>query len=118
MTRLLLALLLLPCTAPDEGVYVGVGYGGRRLVSKDGEAWEEGGRIDFKDWAFWFRRGVFGNGTFLLMGNHGKDQKAYWGVTTKDGSTVDHFETGLPVVAGLAFGAGQFVAVGAEGLVM
>jgi len=209
MTRLLLALLLLPSPSPDEGVYVGVGYGGRRLVSKDGvsweisaewgvnggvdsnnlmgiaygkgvfvavggggwtretqaghillsrdgrawaevkktpnrinpvvfgngrfiaggsdkvllwsedgESWAEGGRIDFKDWAFWFRRGVFGNGVFLLMGNHGKDQKAYWGVTTKDGATVDHFETGLPVVAGLAFGAGQFVAVGAEGLVM
>jgi len=209
MTRFLLALLLLPMAAPDQGVYVGVGYGGRRLVSRDGIAWEisaewgvnggddsnnlmslatgkgvfvavggggwtretqaghillsrdgrtwtevrkapnrinpvvfgngrfvaggsdrvllwsqdgetwtAGGRIDFKDWAFWFRRGVFGNGTFVLMGNHGKDQKSYWCATTRDGTAIDHFETGMPVVAGLAFGAGLFVAVGAEGLVM
>ena len=38
MTRLLLAVLLLPAPAPDGGVYVGVGYGGRRLVSMDGVA--------------------------------------------------------------------------------
>ena len=201
MLRLLLLLLLLP--APDEGVYVGVGYGGRRLVSKDGIAWEisaewavdgkddsnnlmgiaygkgrfvavggggwtrdtqaghilvskngrdwtevrkapnrinpvvfgggrfvaggsdrvllwsedgetwtSGGKIDFKDWAFWFRRGVYGNGVFLLMGNHGKDQKAYWCAVSKNGEAIDHFQTDLPVVAGLAHGAGHFVAVG------
>lgn len=52
------------------------------------------------------------------MGHHGKDQKAYWCAVTSNGEAIDYFQTDLPVVAGLAFGAGLFVGVGAEGLVM
>jgi hypothetical protein len=88
------------------------------LWSENGETWTAGGKIEFKDWAFWFRRGLYGNGVFLLMGNHGKDQKAYWAAVTKNGQAIDHFQTDLPVVNGLAFGAGLFVAVGGDGLVM
>jgi hypothetical protein len=88
------------------------------LWSEDGETWKDGGKIDYKDWAFWFRRGAYGNGTFLLLGNHGKDQKAYWAAASKNGETVDHFEKDLPVFNGLAFGAALFVGVGAEGLVL
>ena len=88
------------------------------LWSEDGETWTGGGKIDYPDWAFWFRRGAYGNGVFLIMGNHGKDQKAYWAAVTKNGETIDHFQTDLPVVHGLAFGAGLFVAVGSDGLVM
>ena len=39
MLRILLLLLVLPAQS-EEGVYVGVGYGGRRLVSRDGLTWE------------------------------------------------------------------------------
>ncbi|HZE99522.1 MAG TPA: hypothetical protein VE981_21130 [Planctomycetota bacterium] len=87
------------------------------LWSEDGETWKPGGRIDYKDWAFWFRRCAHGNGTFVFMGNHGKDQKAYWCAVSRNAESIDHFATDLPVVAGLAFGAGLFVTVGAEGLV-
>jgi len=87
------------------------------LRSLDGETWTGGGKIEFKDWAFWFRRGVYGNGVFVFMGNHGKDQKAYWCAVTKTGDAIDYFQTDLPVASGLAFGAGLFVTVGAEGSV-
>ncbi len=101
-----------------DGRFIAGGSDRVLLWSADGETWTPGAKIEFKDWAFWFRRVAAGNGVILFMGNHGKDQKAYWGAVTKNGETVDHFQTEMPVVAGLAFGAGLFVIVGAEGLVM
>ncbi len=217
MLRFLIALLILfaaaPCFPADPaGVWVAVGYGGRRMLSTDGRNWEiagewaqpggddkhnlidvtyaegrfvavggggggatGGGHVlvskDGREWnevlspknrvnpVLWqeedmgtgrflaggpdrtllwsngnptagewqvgaqladpacthFRLGAAGGGRFLLIGNHGGNSTPYWSATTRDGRSVEHLDTTLPAVRGLAYGAEHFVAVGPKG---
>lgn len=97
----------------DGNRFVAGGPNRQLLWSDDGEAWNEGAVVDLPKnlpgWAFWFRRGAAGNGHFLFTGNADKDQKIYWGLTTKDGQTLTSFATDLPVARSLVFGAGKFL---------
>lgn len=101
-----------------NGRFVAGGPDRRLLYSADGETWKEGPQVKFDGpgWAFWFRKGAFGNGTFVLVGNAGRDQKTHWCVTTRDGEKADHAAFDLPPVRALAFGGRRFVAVGPDGL--
>jgi hypothetical protein len=84
------------------------------LLSDDGEKWSKGAQLaadGFPGWAMWFRNGAYGNGTFVFMGEGGAKKEFYWCITSKNGATLD-FRRDLPQLRGLAFGAGNFVAVG------
>ncbi|NNJ27249.1 hypothetical protein [Alienimonas chondri] len=100
---------------PDgAGRFVAGGPNRTLLWSDDAETWTPGAQIpadDFPDWAMWFRHGAYGNGTFVFMGEGGKNKDFYWCVNTKDGEEA-RFRRDLPHLKGLAFGAGRFVAVG------
>lgn len=90
------------------------------LYSDDGVTWKEGPKVELPkeipSWAFWFRKGAAGNGTYIFMGNAGKDQKIWWCLTTHDGTAITHFATDLPQVKGLTFGNGKFVIATADGI--
>jgi hypothetical protein len=81
--------------------------------SSDGINWTQGAKIDPKTepgWAFWFRSGAYGNGTFVFRGNAGNGQKIQWCVTTPDGEHLTSVQTDLPEGTGpVAFGAGKFI---------
>ncbi len=100
--------------------FVAGGPSRQLLVSTDGEKWTEGETVklppEIPSWAFWFRNGAAGNGLFVFMGNAGKEQKTWWCVTSKDGQKIEHLSLTAPGRRGLAFGAGKFVAVEADGL--
>lgn len=96
-----------------------VGIGGPALrFSTDGAHWQPGATLKpavTPAWAFWFRSGAYGNGTFVFLGNHGREQKGFWSAASPDGTTVTGINTTLPRVKGLVFGAGYFVTVGPDG---
>ncbi|MFH5802683.1 hypothetical protein [Alienimonas sp. DA493] len=98
----------------ENGRFVAGGPNRTLLWSDDGETWHEGAAIpadDFPGWAMWFRHGAYGNGTFVFLGEGGKNKEFYWAVNSKDGAEA-RFRRDLPHLKGLAFGAGRFVAVG------
>ncbi|MEY4485015.1 MAG: hypothetical protein RL693_2467 [Verrucomicrobiota bacterium] len=104
----------------QDKLFVAGGPSKQLLWSSDGEKWNEGGTVklpeDIPGYAFWFRGGATGNGTFVFIGNAGKDQKTLWCLTTRDGKTIESFTTGIPSIKGLAFGSGKFVLAGSDGL--
>jgi hypothetical protein len=106
-----------PVVFGHDRFVVGIG-GPTLLVSTDGEHWQPGASLKpavTPAWAFWFRSGAYGNGTFVFLGNHGREQKGFWSAASPDGTTITGINTGLPRVKGLAFGAGHFVTVGPAG---
>ena len=85
--------------------------------SADGKKWQPGAKVDFKGWAFWFRSGAYGNGTFVFRGNAEKDQKVQWCFTSHDGTSVTPLQVDLPEGATApCFGAGKFLMIAKGGI--
>lgn len=82
--------------------------------SEDGENWKLGAKIPFEGGVH-LRHIVFGNGVFVGAGDCWRKDSKWYRVVTPDGERVDFFEAGRSAVRGLAFGAGRFVAVNADG---
>jgi hypothetical protein len=99
-----------------NGRFVAGGPDYRLLHSTDGLTWTTGAKI--KDTAAThFRQGAFGNGLYVFAGNGRRQkQEIHWVVTSKDGKTLESEITDLPPIRGMAFGNGQFVVVGPDGL--
>jgi hypothetical protein len=97
------------------GKFVAGGPEHQLLWSDDAETWSESPKVEvpkgIPGWAFWFRGGIAGDGTFIFTGNANTDQKTWWCITTHDGKTIDSFASNLPPVNSLAFGAGTFLLV-------
>lgn len=118
MTRLLLTLLLFPAIASAaDGVFVGVGYGGRRVVSTDGQTWTVA--------AEWAEKGgddsdnllsvVFAQNKFVAVGGGTpKREKTIGGhiLTSKDGKEWKEVYTAKFRVHPVLHGGGRFVAGG------
>lgn len=84
------------------------------VFSTDGAAWQDGAKLTAKE-ASHFRQGAFGNGVFVFLGNAGGNSPTTWVAVTKNGETLDHIAVDLPVIRGLTFANGVFVAVGPDG---
>ncbi|QEL17923.1 hypothetical protein [Limnoglobus roseus] len=119
MNRFLLAVLLATAStaSADDGVFVGVGYGGRRIVSTDGKAWSIT--------AEWAEKGgddsdnllsvVFAQGKFVAVGGGTpKRDKAVGGhiLTSKDGREWKEVHTAKFRVHPVLYGNDRFVAGG------
>lgn len=103
-----------------DGRFVAGAPGHRLISSHDGEAWSEGAEIPLPagvpGWAFWFRRGAHGAGTWVFAGNAGsKETATWWCAVSKDAATIAAARFDLPAISGLAFGAGRFVMTSADG---
>lgn len=106
----------------ERFVAAGGGDGVTLRHSLDGEKWLAGAtgkdlaakRGEAKLNGFNFRKGAAGNGVFLFTGD--ADGKVSWRITSKDGTTIDTFQTGTPPVGGVAFGAKTFVIAGRDGV--
>lgn len=79
-------------------------------LSKDAEQWIPVASLDDKRCTH-FRQGVFGNGRFVITGNHGGNSEA-WISTTRDGKTIDHIEFGIANIRDIEFANGKFVVIG------
>jgi hypothetical protein len=112
----LMMLLALPQAAPEggaaSGLFVAVGYGGRRASSHDGVTWEHDQELapnGGDDWTL-LCDVAFGKGVFVAVG--GGDQYAPYQVT-RDGKTWKEIRPGWKGRIGhIAFGKGRFVAGG------
>ncbi len=107
----LLALLsALPASAEEPaGLFVAVGYGGRRISSHDGLAWENDQRwsdtaADNDDVLFNI---AFGAGKFVAVGGGAKIGHL---LTTRDGREWKELPQVKGRVATIAFGNGRFIA--------
>lgn len=100
--------------------FVAGGPARQLLWSTDAEHWSESPKVELPaeipGWAFWFRGGAAGNGTYVFYGNANRDQKTWWCVTTREGGKIESFATDLPPVKELAFGAGRFVLAAGDGV--
>ena len=92
-------------------------HGREFLWSEDGEAWQSGGKLDFKG-SLHPRKCVFGNGIFVVIGDGDPSgaKRVSFRAMTKDGTSCDHFAAETPAARAVAFGAGRFVVVGPDGL--
>ncbi|MGI9472485.1 MAG: hypothetical protein ACR2NZ_13170 [Rubripirellula sp.] len=78
--------------------------------SADGELWNQGAVLTDKRCTH-FRQGAFGNGRFVITGNHGGQSEA-WIAVTSDGESIEHITFDIPNIRGLAFANKKFVVVG------
>ena len=124
--RPLLALLALFIVTPaqaepppaEQGVYVAVGYGGRRLLSRDGSTWEitaewaENGGDDNNN----LMGLAFGKGKFVAVGGGGgsKDGKGGRILVSSDGKTWKETKTMSFRVNPVLFGNARFVVGGPD----
>ena len=114
-------VLFAPAASGGKGGRFVAGGPDHTLVwSDDGESWHDGAKIDPKidsGWAFWFRSGAAGNGTFLFRGNADKKQTTQWFATSPDGEHLAAVGTDLPQgTSGPAFGAGKFIMIAPGGV--
>jgi hypothetical protein len=106
---LLLPAVRLDAEPPPPGLFVAVGYGGRRLSSTDGVVWDHDQRRndeqkDNDDVLF----GVtWGLGRFLAVGG---GARTGWIASTTDGARWEELPAFHGRVAAIAFGQGRFVA--------
>ena len=107
-----------------RGRLVAGGPGRTLLVSDDrGGTWRVGATLESKN-ATHPRRGVYGNGVFLILGNRGGNGPPFWAAATPDGERVAGYTEGLPNTRALAFGdqdgpggePGRFVLAGPGGV--
>ncbi len=117
MLPLAVVLAIASTATADDGVFVGVGYGGRRIVSTDGKAWTIA--------AEWAEKGgddsdnllsvVFAQGKFVAVGGGTpKRDKAVGGhvLVSKDGRDWKEVHTAKFRVHPVLYGNGRFVAGG------
>ncbi len=106
----LLFVALLPATGTEEsGLFVAVGYGGRRISSHDGFAWENDQRwsdVAADDDNVLFNV-AFGAGKFVAVGGGAKIGRI---LTTRDGREWRELPPVKGRVATIAFGNGRFIA--------
>ena len=95
--------------AADGGLFVAVGYGGRRITSRDGISWENDQRWsnEAKDNDEVLFDVAFGAGRFIAVG--GGSQTGHI-LSTRDGREWTSVQDVKGRVATVAFGNGRFVA--------
>ncbi len=106
---LLAVLLPLGGVAGEHGLFVAVGYGGRRITSRDGRAWENDQRwsdVAADDDRVLFNV-AFGAGQFVAVGGGAKIGHI---LTTRDGREWRELPQVKGRVATIAFGNGRFIA--------
>lgn len=103
-------LFALPAAAEDtKGVFVAVGYGGRRMSSRDGRTWENDTRwndVAADDDNVLFNV-AFGLGRFVAVGGGAVKGRI---VTTRDGREWRELPALRGRVATIVFGGGRFIA--------
>ena len=97
-----------------NGRFVVGGPGRTLLWSDDGIQWQEGGNLEVRE-ATHFRKGAFGAGRFVFVGNHGGGNGPYWSAVSPDGITITGVRTDLPGIGEIVFFGGQFIMVTREG---
>ncbi|MCB1062615.1 MAG: hypothetical protein KDN20_06815 [Verrucomicrobiae bacterium] len=97
--------------------FVAIGPGKQFVWSADAETWNEGAKIEEKV-ATHPRKGCFGNGVFVIVGNHGGNTTEYWCVVTPDGEAITSLKTDLKAIGDIVFGAGRFVMLSRDGVMM
>lgn len=109
LVAILLALTLGDVCAGDAGLFVAVGYGGRRITSRDGLSWENDQRWsdEAKDNDDVLFNVAFGAGRFIAVG--GGAQTGHI-LSTRDGRDWKSVQDVKGRVATVAFGNGCFVA--------
>ncbi len=85
---------------PDQQLY----------LSDDAEAWTGGAKLTDRRCTH-FRQAAFGNGVFVVTGNHGGDSEA-WICVTKDGKSILNVEFDIANIRDIHFANGKFVVVG------
>lgn len=105
----LLALILADARADDSGLFVAVGYGGRRMTSRDGVNWENDQRWsdEAKDNDDVLFNITFGAGRFIAVGGGSRTGHI---LSTIDGREWKSLQDVKGRVATIAFGHGLFVA--------
>ena len=105
----LLALSMGEVRAGEAGLFVAVGYGGRRIISHDGFSWENDQRWsdEAKDNDDVLFNVAFGAGCFIAVG--GGSQVGHI-ISTRDGREWRSLQDVKGRVATVAFGHGRFVA--------
>lgn len=107
---LLVLAFALPVAAEDaKGVFVAVGYGGRRMSSHDGRTWENETRwsdVAADDDNVLFNV-AFGLGRFIAVGGGAAKGRI---VTTRDGKEWRELPALRGRVATIVFGGGRFIA--------
>jgi hypothetical protein len=106
---LLTALAVGDVLAADGGLFVAVGYGGRRIASRDGVSWENDQRWsdEAKDNDDVLFNVAFGAGRFVAVGGGAKTGHI---LSTRDGKEWTSLQEVKSRVATVAFGNGRFVA--------
>ena len=109
LVAILLALSLGDGCAGEAGLFVAVGYGGRRITSRDGLSWEHDQRWndETKDNDDVLFNVAFGAGRFIAVG--GGAQTGHI-LSTRDGREWRSVQDVKGRVATIAFGNGRFVA--------
>jgi hypothetical protein len=109
LTVVLLALTIGGACAGDGGLFVAVGYGGRRVTSRDGVSWEDDQRWsnESKDNDDVLFNVALGTGRFVAVG--GGVQTGHI-LSTRDGREWRSVQDVKGRVATVAFGNGRFVA--------
>ncbi len=109
LVAILLALTICDGSASDAGLFVAVGYGGRRITSRDGTIWENDQRWsdEAKDNDDVLFNVAFGAGCFVAVG--GGAQTGHI-LVTRDGREWKSLPDVKGRVATIAFGRGRFVA--------
>lgn len=109
LAAMLAGELASPLHAGEPGLFVAVGYGGRRLISRDGLKWENDQR-----WSDEARENddvlldvAFGAGQFVAVGGGSKTGRI---LTSQDGRTWQAQPNLQGRVATIAYGNGRFVA--------
>ncbi|OWK38622.1 hypothetical protein [Fimbriiglobus ruber] len=108
----------LKAAPPKTGVYVAVGYGGRRLRSTDGVNWEIAAewKVNGGDDRDNLISVAFGNGTFVAVGGGVTDKNGLGGriLTSTDGKEWAEHPGRKFRVSPVLFGNGRFVAGGPD----
>ena len=103
-------VLAVPACAEDvRGLFVAVGYGGRRMSSRDGRTWENERRwseVAADDDSVLFNV-AFGLGRFVAVGGGAAKGRI---VTTRDGKEWRELPALRGRVATIVFGSGRFIA--------
>lgn len=81
-------------------------------ISEDGETWTAGAQLEDRRCTH-FRHGAFGNGLFVITGNHGGNSEA-WICVSKDGQSISQVTFDIPSIRDMEFANGKFIIVGED----